>query len=49
MEAISWNCSFTEGRIALKMTRDDFSCFIGFQNFLGENPQPPLPPPVLQD
>ena len=26
------------------MTRDDF-CFIGFQNFLGENPQPPPPPP----
>ena len=23
------------------MTRDDFSCFIGFQNFLGENPHPP--------
>ena len=34
MEAIS-------SEIALKMTRDDFSCFIGFKNFPGENHQPP--------
>ena len=26
---------------ALKMTREYFSCFIGFQNFPGEDPQPP--------
>ena len=27
------------------MTRDSFSCFLGFQNFSGEDPRPPPPPP----
>ena len=30
------------------MARNGFSCFIGFQKFLGEDPRPPPPFPDLE-
>ena len=41
MEAISSEIvHLLKVKLPLKMTRDDFSGSNGFQNFLGENPQP---------
>ena len=34
---------FLKVKLSLKMTRDGFSCILGFQNFSGEDLRNPLP------